>query len=81
MNYEAGAPIILVGTQIDLRDDMATQNKLHKKRQSPISYFRGQALSDHVNAVKYVECSALTQASIKYIPYIFTRDLICKKYL
>ena len=75
MNYEAGAPIILVGTQIDLRNDMATQQKLHKKRQTPINYFQGQALSDRVNAVTYVECSALTQASIKYIPYNFTRDV------
>ena len=54
-------PFLLVGTQIDLRDDAATIEKLAKNRQKPISYEQGEKLAKELRAVKYVECSALTQ--------------------
>ena len=54
-------PFLLVGTQIDLRDDAATAEKLQKNRQKPISYEQGEKLAKDLRAVKYVECSALTQ--------------------
>jgi len=51
----------LVGTQIDLRDDAATIEKLAKNKQKAISSEQGEKLAKELKAVKYVECSALTQ--------------------
>ena len=57
-------PFLLVGTQIDLRDDPTTIEKLAKNRQKPVTSEMGDKLSKELRAVKYVECSALTQ--VKY---------------
>ncbi len=47
--------------QIDLRDDAATIEKLAKNKQKPLSLEMGEKLAKELRAVKYVECSALTQ--------------------
>lgn len=62
-------PFLLVGTQIDLRDDVATIEKLAKNKQKPISAEQGEKLAKELKAVKYVECSALTQV------YFFASEL------
>ena len=59
-------PFLLVGTQVDLRDNPATVEKLAKNRQKPISYEMGEKLAKELKAVKYVECSALTQVHFYY---------------
>ena len=56
-------PFLLVGTQIDLRDDAATIEKLAKNKQKPLTLEVGEKLAKELRAVKYVECSALTQVS------------------
>eukprot|EP01100_Stratorugosa_tubuloviscum_P005687 TRINITY_DN252_c1_g3_i1.p1 TRINITY_DN252_c1_g3~~TRINITY_DN252_c1_g3_i1.p1 ORF type:complete len:196 (-),score=104.66 TRINITY_DN252_c1_g3_i1:104-691(-) len=58
-------PIILVGTKIDLRDDKDTLSRLAEKKQAPISIDQGNQLAKEVNAVKFMECSALTQRGLK----------------
>jgi len=58
-----------VGTQIDLREDPNTMEKLQKSRQKPTSLEQGEKLARELKAVKYVECSALTQVretSVKF---------------
>lgn len=60
-------PFLLVGTQIDLRDDAATLTKLAKNKQKPLSLEMGERLAEEVNAVKYVECSALTQKGLNNV--------------
>ncbi|PRD28924.1 UNVERIFIED_CONTAM: Cdc42 [Trichonephila clavipes] len=57
-------PFLLVGTQIDLRDDGVTVEKLAKNKQKPITYEQGEKLAKELKAVKYVECSALTQTVV-----------------
>lgn len=56
-------PFLLVGTQIDLRDDPSTVEKLAKNKQKPITPETAEKLARDLKAVKYVECSALTQVT------------------
>merc|ERR1711944_268709 len=58
---------LLVGTQIDLRDDAATIDKLAKNKQKPLTMELGERLARELRAVKYVECSALTQKGLKNV--------------
>jgi len=60
-------PFLLVGTQIDLREDVATIDKLAKNKQKPLSNEAGEKLAKELRAVKYVECSALTQQGLKIV--------------
>ena len=58
-------PVILVGTKLDLRDDKETIETLKEKRLSPITYPQGLQMMQEIGAVKYLECSALTQKVAK----------------
>lgn len=64
------APMILVGTKIDLRDDKETLNVLSEQGLSPIRREQGQKLANKIRAVKYLECSALTQRGLKLVSKI-----------
>jgi len=61
------APIILVGTKLDLRDDAETSNRLREKGLAAISEQQGMAKAKEIGAVKYMECSALTQKGLKAV--------------
>jgi cell division control protein 42 len=54
-------PLLIIGTQVDLREDNAYIAKLAKQNKKPISYEQGKALAKELKAVEYVECSALSQ--------------------
>ena len=54
-------PFIIVGTQVDKRDNPAVIEKLAKNRLKPITPEMGEELARELKAAKYVECSALTQ--------------------
>jgi small GTP-binding protein len=58
---------IIVGTMVDLRDDPTVIEKLARQRQRPISFEQGERLARELGAVKYVECSALTQKGLKNV--------------
>ena len=60
-------PIILVGTKIDLREDKETINRLAEKKLAPISHAQGMQLAKDIKAIKYLECSALTQTGLKAV--------------
>ena len=60
-------PFLLVGTQVDLRNDEATQLKLAKNKEKPVSKEAGEAMAKNLNAAKYLECSALTREGIKNV--------------
>jgi len=70
-------PIILVGTKIDLREDKDTVEKLKEKKLSPITYPQGLAMAKEVGAVKYLECSALTQKGLKTVFDEAIRAVLC----
>ena len=60
-------PIILVGTKTDLREDRETLNSLSEQGFSIIKREHGQKLANKIRAVKYMECSALTQRGLKLV--------------
>jgi cell division control protein 42 len=60
-------PFLLGGTQIDLRDDAATIEKLAKNKQRPLTQEVGEKLARELRAVRFVECSALTQKGLKNV--------------
>jgi len=70
-------PIILVGTKLDLREDKETIDKLKEKRLAPITYPQGLAMAKDVGAVKYLECSALTQKGLKTVFDEAIRAVLC----
>ncbi|KAJ2160533.1 Rho GTPase [Coemansia sp. RSA 552] len=67
LHHCPGVPCLIVGTQMDLRDDTATIEKLNRNRLKFISEEQGAQLAKELNAVKYVECSALTQKGLKNV--------------
>jgi len=60
-------PVVLVGTKLDLRDDQDTNDLLAKKNLQPLTYAQGLQMAKEINAVKYLECSALTQKGLKTV--------------
>ncbi|XP_022085976.1 cell division control protein 42 homolog [Acanthaster planci] len=58
-------PIILVGTQCDLRTDVNVLIDLAKYQERPITEEEAIYRAQRINAVSYVECSALTQHNLK----------------
>ncbi|XP_064623153.1 cdc42 homolog isoform X2 [Lineus longissimus] len=60
-------PIVLVGTQIDLREDQDTLDNLQKKKLRPLSTEQGESLARRLKVHAYEECSALTQKNLKAV--------------
>ena len=71
--------ILLVGTQIDLRQDRATLDKLADKNQTPISYKVGEKVAKQLGAANYVECSAMTKEDLQGVENII--DQACHERL
>ncbi|XP_010153506.1 PREDICTED: rho-related GTP-binding protein RhoQ-like [Eurypyga helias] len=65
--YAPNVPFLLVGTQIDLRDDPKTLARLNDMKEKPVSVEQGQKLAKEIGAYCYVECSALTQKGLKAV--------------
>ncbi|CAJ0759204.1 12571_t:CDS:2 [Entrophospora sp. SA101] len=57
--YSKSVPIILVGTKIDRRNDESTIEYLQRSYREPTTYEEGSKVAKLINAVKYLECSAL----------------------
>ncbi|KAH7089347.1 P-loop containing nucleoside triphosphate hydrolase protein [Auriculariales sp. MPI-PUGE-AT-0066] len=67
LHHAPSTVTLLVGTKLDLREDKITINRLRDRRMSPISYTEGVSLAKEIGAVKYLECSALTQKGLKTV--------------
>ena len=72
--------IILLGTKIDLRDDVDTLNMLSKEGKTPISYQEGQKLAEEIGAIGYLECSSLTGENVNSVIDEALRFCVYKKY-
>ncbi|MCJ8733908.1 hypothetical protein PDJAM_G00229150 [Pangasius djambal] len=60
-------PVLLVGTKRDLRSDTETVKKLKEQNLAPTTQQQGTALAKQINAVKYMECSALLQEGVREV--------------
>ena len=58
-------PFLVVGTQVDLRNDEATRMKLGKRRQKVLMPEDCELFASRVGARAYVECSSLTRHGLK----------------
>ncbi|XP_041927548.1 rho-related GTP-binding protein RhoV [Alosa pseudoharengus] len=58
-------PIILIGTQADLRYDVNVLINLNQLRFKPVESSQARGLAEQIRAQDYVECSALTQDNLK----------------
>ncbi|XP_052783769.1 ras-related C3 botulinum toxin substrate 2-like [Mya arenaria] len=61
------APVIVVGTKIDLRENKEAIGQLAQQGLSPIKREQGIKLANKIRAFKYMECSALTQRGLKQV--------------
>jgi len=66
-HHAPGVPMVLVGTKLDLREDVQTIEKLRERRMQPIQFAAGSAMARDIGAGKYLECSALTQKGLKNV--------------
>ncbi|CAF0825421.1 unnamed protein product [Brachionus calyciflorus] len=62
LHFVPKAKFIIVGTQIDLRDETLILGKVR-----PVTYEQGAKLAKELNAFTYVECSALTQKGLRNV--------------
>lgn len=60
-----GTPLVLVGTQLDLREDVQVLIDLAQNQQRPVGTEEGRRLAQELGAVSFAECSALTQKNLK----------------
>lgn len=58
------APIVLVGTKLDLRNDKNMEAQLQARGLRCITKEEGQARAREIGAVGYAECSAITQEGL-----------------
>lgn len=67
------APIVLVGTQCDLRNDVKVLIELAHYKEEPVPVAEAQHMAESIGAT-YMECSALTQKNLKEV---FDNALLC----
>lgn len=61
------APLVLVGTQCDLREDVKVLIDLAKYRERPVDPADARDCATEIGAVAYMECSSLTQKNLKEV--------------
>ncbi|KAF8309631.1 ras-domain-containing protein [Clavulina sp. PMI_390] len=64
-HYCPYVPWLLVGTQIDLREDPQVLQRLSSKGEGAVTVEQGEELARKLGAFAYVECSAWTQTGLK----------------
>ena len=61
------SPIILVGTNKELREDTETLKKLRENELDPITYSQGLKMQKEIGIYKYVECSSVTLQNVQLV--------------
>ncbi|KAJ7984896.1 hypothetical protein DPEC_G00359520 [Dallia pectoralis] len=60
-------PVVLVGTQSDLREDVKVLIELAKYKEKPVELREARQYAEDMRAVSYMECSSLTQKNLKEV--------------
>jgi len=71
------AVVLLIGTKVDLREDKDVIGQLSNAGLSPIKREQGIKTAAKIRAVKYLECSALTQRGLKQVFDEAVRAVLC----
>jgi len=61
------APVVLVGTQSDLRNDAPTLVELARVKEAPVTQAEAQKLASSYGFLGYIESSSLTQKNLKEV--------------
>lgn len=67
MHHSPDSKLMVVGTKIDLREDKETLARLKERDLAPITWQQGEQIAKEIKAVRYMECSALTQKGLKVV--------------
>ncbi|KAI6174090.1 Rac-like GTPase [Aphelenchoides besseyi] len=78
-SYCPDAPIILVGTKIDLRDELAAQHSAASEGKSFVTRKDAVKVAKKIKAQKLLECSALTQQGLANVFEEAVRSVIQPK--
>lgn len=65
--YAPLAPLVLVGTQCDLRDNVKVLIDMAKYREQPVDPAEAKDCAAEIGATTYIECSSLTQKNLKEV--------------
>ncbi|KAH8831877.1 hypothetical protein DL96DRAFT_1706283 [Flagelloscypha sp. PMI_526] len=63
-HFSPKAPILLVGTKLDLLEDEEKIEALRARRRAPMDRKQGEALAADLGLVGYLECSAATDDGV-----------------
>ncbi|CAF3827750.1 unnamed protein product [Rotaria sordida] len=66
-HYCPNAVTVLVGTNLELRDDTGKVSNLEKLQRKPISFQQGCSMQKRIQAQSYIECSAATMKNVKIL--------------
>ncbi|KAL1484905.1 hypothetical protein MTO96_032299 [Rhipicephalus appendiculatus] len=66
-HFNPNVPVLLVATQMDLREDPVTVQELAQIKCRPTSVAEGLQLAQKIQAAHYVECSSLDLASVRKV--------------
>ena len=65
--HQSSIRSLQIGTKMDLREDRETLAVLSEQGLTPMKREQGLKLASKIRAVKYLECSALTQRGLKQV--------------
>jgi len=66
-HHAPGVPVVLVGTKCDLRADESMSRNLASRGMQMTKVEEGEQIAKEIGAVKYCECSSLTQEGLKNV--------------
>lgn len=77
LTHHCPKAIILVGTKLDLRDDLDVTEQLGKREMEVVSYEKGLNMANSIKAVAYIECSSKTRKGVSTVFMEAIRVAVC----